>query len=107
VDLRLDTEYQFSEAEGDMTSFFVVYGVVKYQHLFSEKLVQTTFDIKSDWTVSSNGLLSIPSTTRIPRVARVRRITRCLAGSLAGVLRCAQDDNVGRLAWPGGEGAVA
>lgn len=46
LDLRLDTEYKISEGERDMTSFFVVYGVVKYQHLFSERIVQTTFGYK-------------------------------------------------------------
>ncbi|HKV22974.1 MAG TPA: hypothetical protein VJN93_00125 [Candidatus Acidoferrum sp.] len=46
VDLRLDTKYEISESEKDMTSFFVVYGVVKYQHLFSERIVQTTFGYK-------------------------------------------------------------
>jgi hypothetical protein len=42
-DLRLDIEYEISEGERGMTSFFVVYGVIKYQHLFSEHIVHTTF----------------------------------------------------------------
>jgi hypothetical protein len=29
--------------EGDMVTFFVIYGVVKYRHLFSEQIVHTTF----------------------------------------------------------------
>jgi hypothetical protein len=43
VDWMLDTEYKVSEGAGDMVSFFAVYGVVKYQHLFSEQIVHTTF----------------------------------------------------------------